>query len=132
MLATLEAKLIALGAVLLLLLGAYAWAHHQGAESQKAADAKIIAVKDQALDAANVSLQNAATALGAASAAAKANEAQADAAKAQADAAKAQADAAKRAVVTANAAWAAKFKAAQSDAGCATLKEQLCPSVMGY
>jgi hypothetical protein len=132
MLATLEAKLIALAAVLLLLLGAYAWAHHRGAVSQQAADATVIAQKDQALAAAGESLKNAADALRSANAATQANKDTAAAAQAIADAAKKHADEAKQALADANTAWQSKFKAAQSAKGCETLKEALCPAVMSY
>lgn len=132
MLASLEAKLIALAAVLLLLVGAYAWAHHQGAVSQQADDAALIAKKDQALNASNASLFNAWLALTAANAATAANKKAADAAQAIADEAKKHADAAKQAFDAANAAWQAKFKAAQGAKGCETLKEALCPAVMSY
>ncbi|NMW25453.1 hypothetical protein HFP05_14135, partial [Rhodanobacter denitrificans] len=63
MLATIQSKLIALGAGVLLLLGAYAWAHHRGAVSQQTIDAVVIGQKNQALSAAGESLANAAAAL---------------------------------------------------------------------
>jgi len=130
--ATIESKLIALGAVILLLLGAYAWAHHRGAVSQQVVDAAVIAQKNQALDAAGTSLANAAAALRAASAATIANRDAAAAARASADAAKKHADEAKQALIAANAAWQAKFKAAQHAKGCETLQELLCPAVFPY
>lgn len=132
MLATIEAKLIALGAIVLLLVGAYAWAHHRGAISQQGADAAVIAQKDQALSAAGASLAAAATALRAAEAATIANRDAAAQAQAIADAAMKHAADAKQALSDANAAWQAKFKAAQGAKGCETLQEQLCPSVMSY
>lgn len=132
MLASIEAKLIAFAAVALLLLGGYAWANHRGAVSQQAADAVVIGQKTQALAAAGQSLANAAAALRAASAATIANRDAADAARAIADAAKAHAAEAKQALVDANAAWQAKFKAAQGAKGCETLQELLCPAVFPY
>jgi hypothetical protein len=132
MLATIESKLIALGAVILLLLGGYAWAHHRGAVSQQAVDAAVIAQKDRALNTAGASLANAAAALRAASAATLANRDAAAAAQAKAAAAKRDADEAKLALAAADSAWQARFKAAQHAKGCETLQEQLCPSVMPY
>ncbi|TPG50682.1 hypothetical protein EAH75_04380 [Rhodanobacter glycinis] len=132
MLATLESKLIALGAVVLLLLGAYAWAHHRGAVSQQAVDATVITQKTLALSAAGESLANAAAALRAASAATIANRDAAAAARAIAATAAKHADEAKQALANANAAWQAKFKAAQGAKGCETLQEQICESAMGY
>jgi len=132
MLATLQAKLIGAGMLLALLLGAYAWAHHQGAQAQKTDDAAVIARKDQALQAASASLASAGDALRAASAATQAAAAAAAEVQRTADAAKAVADQAKLALTRADAAWQARFKAAQAAKGCETLQEQLCESVMDY
>jgi hypothetical protein len=132
MLATWQARLMGAGAIILLVLGAYAWAHHRGAVSQQTVDAAVIAQKDRALDAAGASLANAASALRAASAATLANRDAAVAAQAKASAAKRDADEAKLALAAADIAWQARFKAAQATKGCETLKEELCPSVMPY
>ena len=132
MLSSIESKLIALAAVILLVLGAYSWAHHRGAVSQQAVDAVVIGQKTQALQAAGDSLANAAAALRAASAATIANRDAAAAARAIADAAAKHAADAKQALANANAAWQAKFKAAQGAKGCETLQELLCPAVMPY
>lgn len=132
MFATIESKLIALGAVVLLLLGAYAWAHHRGAVSQQTIDAAVIGQKNQALSAAGESLANAAAALRASSAATLANRDAAAVAQARADEAKQRADEAKQALAAADAAWQVKFKATQRAKGCETLQEVLCPAVMPY
>lgn len=132
MLATLEAKLITLGALVLLLIGAYAWAHHRGAVSQQAIDATLLAQKDQELAADRQSMANAATVLRNANAAVVTNQNAAAHAKFIADAEKQKAADAKQALDAANTAWQAKFKAAQGAKGCETLKEALCPAVMSY
>lgn len=132
MLASIYAKLIAFVAVILLLLGAYAWAHHAGAVSQKAADSAVITQKDQALVAAGISLGNASVALRAASSATQANKDAAAAARAIADAAAKHAAEAKQALSAANTAWQAKFNAAQGSKGCEALKEELCAAVFPY
>lgn len=132
MLASLEAKLIALGAVVLLLFGAYAFVHHQGAVSQQKADAAVIATKDQALSAASASLLAASHAIQTANAQALANEHSAIVAQGAARAAAASAQTAKQAIDQANSAWEAKFKAAQGAKGCETLQEQLCAAVFPY
>lgn len=132
MLTSLYAKLAAAGLILALLLGAYAFVHHQGAAAQQKADQKVIVAQGDALAAAEQSLNAANSALRAASAAAQANKASADAAKQRADDARKRADEAKRALDAANATWSAKLKAAQGTKGCETLKENLCAAVFPY
>lgn len=132
MFASLQARLIALGATMLLLISAYAWVHHQGAAAQKKADQAVIAEQGHALVAASQSLNAANIALRAANTAVKENQNAADEAKARADDAKREAADAKQALDDANSAWQARFKTAQGAKGCETLKEELCPAVMSY
>lgn len=130
MLSTLYAKLIGIGAILLLLLGAYLWVHHQGAVAQKAADDKTIAALRADLATAQgnagacalaLDKINATAAQARADAAASAQKAQQAMAKAQQDAATAE---------RAAAAWQAKFRAAAASQGCASIKEQtVCPEL---
>ncbi len=132
MFATIEAKLIALAAILLLIVGAGLYVHHLGAESQKAID-QVQIDKLNATHADDQMLIRADDAtIASINVQAAQNKADADAASAKAAKAAAAAAANKAALDKANATWAARFKAAQQSAGCQTLQEDLCPSVLGY
>jgi hypothetical protein len=130
MFANLYAKLAGAGLILALILGAYAWAHHAGAVSQKASD-------DVKLTNAATALSNAQAQLGADAKALDqirdyASTAQAAAAAQQAKGQQAvkvaQDDAATQA--KAATAWQAKFRKASQSKGCATLMQQaICAQV---
>lgn len=133
MLATIEAKLIAAAAVLLLMLGAYATAHHLGAVSQKAVDQ----VQIDKLTAAHASdkglLAAEALTMNDINAQAAVNKKVADAAQAKAATAVAAADKSKAALATASANWSARLAAAEKTPDCAKVLElKLCPAVSGY
>jgi hypothetical protein len=133
MLASIEAKLIALAVVLALLVGAYAYAHHEGAVSQKAADDKTLAN-------ANVQISNRQAQLDVDAAAflkintdAKAAQAKAAIDKKAADAAVTLSQSNAKAAAMAAAAWQLKFNKAAQSKPCASVMEQtVCAAVFEH
>lgn len=130
MISTLYAKLIAAGFVLALIIGAYAWAHHNGAVSQKAADAVKLTAAATALGNARDQLRIDSTTFATlnANAMQESDAAKAEQAKGVAAVALSQ-KAAKQAAIDA-AAWQLKFNRAAISKPCATvLQQQVCAAV---
>lgn len=130
MLDGLYAKLIVAGGLVALLLGAYVFVHHQGAESQKAADQAEIAHKNAALAAASDALTAAAHTFDSINADAAAQVAAAKASAQRSAVAIADAQRAATQQAQAAAAWRHKFQAVVKTKDCAAALEQtLCPEV---